>query len=221
MPSARGPRVLVSLAGLAALWAGFGMAAAWYPAEYDWRYMTVSHLLTARDNPSGYLWASGGIVGCGVLGLIWTWLPGPSSAGHWLARAGILFMAGSAALPQRLPGLLNKSHELLTLAAFVALCLGVVLLAFGAIQVLLPRWSAGLRLVLASGAVSPVLIAGLTQAYVFYVLPGMPWVNLSWRARGVPVMLSFAFWEWATCAVLSAYWVFVSVVRPREDTAAL
>ena len=133
MPSARGPRVLVSLAGLAALWAGFGMAAAWYPAEYDWRYMTVSHLLTARDNPSGYLWASGGIVGCGVLGLIWTWLPGPSSAGHWLARAGILFMAlfGLGTMPTMLA--VSLSGRILPLSfrskLRAAIPIGVCLLA--------------------------------------------------------------------------------------------
>jgi hypothetical protein len=44
-----------------------------------------------------------------------------------------------------------------------------------------------------------------TQADVARAFPHLPWVGLEWRARGVPVCLSFAFWEWATCAVLSAY----------------
>jgi hypothetical protein len=64
---------------------------------------------------------------------------------------------------------------------------------------------------LAAAAISPVLLAGFAQAYVFYALPGFPWVNLSWRAHGVPEYLSFAFWEWITCVVLSGYLVILSV----------
>jgi hypothetical protein len=59
--------------------------------------------------------------------------------------------------------------------------------------------------VVAGAAVFPILLAGLSQAYVFYALPQLHWVSLSWRDRGVPVFLSFAFWEWITCVVLSAY----------------
>jgi hypothetical protein len=41
-------------------------------------------------------------------------------------------------------------------------------------------------------------------------------VGLAWRARGAPVYLSFAFWEWATCAVLSAYTVSLCLVTVRK-----
>lgn len=49
-----------------------------------------------------------------------------------------------------------------------------------------------------------MVLAGGAQAYVFSV-PSLPWVGLAWRARGVPIYLSLAFWEWVTCAVLSGY----------------
>jgi hypothetical protein len=37
----------------------------------------------------------------------------------------------------------------------------------------------------------------------FLWAPALPWVSPAWRAREVPVWLSFAFWEWVTCASLS------------------
>jgi len=76
-----------------------------------------------------------------------------------------------------------------------------------------PRLHAGL---LAGIALSPIVLAALAQVYVSHALPALPWVSLAWRARGVPVYLSFAFWEWVTCAVFSVY----MVVLPRTTLAA-
>jgi hypothetical protein len=79
------------------------------------------------------------------------------------------------------------------------------------------RFSGRARLyaaVVAGAVVFPVVLAGLAQAYVHYVLPELPWVNLTWRTRGVPGYLSFAFWEWITCFVLSAYLVILSIAAP-------
>jgi hypothetical protein len=64
---------------------------------------------------------------------------------------------------------------------------------------------------LAGLAVVPIFVAELAEAYVFYVLPQLHWVNLAWRARGVPMYLSFEFWEWITCVVLSCYIGILSI----------
>jgi hypothetical protein len=120
-------------------------------------------------------------------------------------------MAASVLLPWRLPRI-PKEHEILTLFAFTALCLGMIRLAWQTAERLL-RLRAGAfgrraRLcaaALAGLAVLPIFLAGLAEAYVYYVLPGLHWVSLTWRAEGVPMYLSFAFWEWITCGVLSAY----------------
>jgi hypothetical protein len=61
--------------------------------------------------------------------------------------------------------------------------------------------------IFAGAALAPIVLAALAQAYVSYELPELKWVNLAWRARGVPLYLSFAFWEWVTCAVFSVYMV--------------
>jgi hypothetical protein len=59
-------------------------------------------------------------------------------------------------------------------------------------------------------AVAPTVVAAVAQLYVSHALPELPWVSLAWRERGVPVYLSFAFWEWVTCAVFSLYVVVLS-----------
>lgn len=126
-------------------------------------------------------------------------------------------MAGSAALP---PWLLQvpKGHEILALLAFFGLCLGMVCLTYQAIERVLSHRVSGnvhrARLyatVVVGAALTPILLAGLAQAYVRYALPQMHWVSLAWRARGIPVYLSFAFWEWVTCIVLSAYIMIMSL----------
>jgi Na+/proline symporter len=68
-------------------------------------------------------------------------------------------------------------------------------------------------------AMLPIALAGAAQAYVYLEVPDLPWVSLAWRARGVPVFISFAFWEWITCLVLSAYMVALAVTTARLKAA--
>ncbi len=93
---------------------------------------------------------------------------------------------------------------MLALLSFFGVCIGIVGLLF-------QRTSTGARLpyawLLAGVALSPILLAAITQVYISYALPDLPWVGLEWRARGAPVYLSFAFWEWTTCVVFSGYTV--------------
>lgn len=204
--------------GVLAFWVGLVLAARRYPAEYDWRYMTLSSLISRVRNPGGHLWASAGILACSLCGLWWsTTLAGLGKAhyagtclrGIRALQLGNFFMACAATVPQSLFPV-HKGHEILTLFAFLGLCLGTLQLAFQATEQIFFRRSAAARsrlypTLLAGAAALPVVLAGLTEAYVYYLLPELPWVNLTWRARGVPVYLSFAFWEWITCVVLSAY----------------
>ncbi len=206
--------------GALAFWGGLWMAGRRYPAAYDWRYMTISSLVYADRNPDGYAWAWGGLMLCALGGLCWTtaliWECRAQDAGRrppiaiWALGLGYLCMVG-ALLPARLLRI-PKGHELLALSAFFGLCIGIVQLTFQVAERGFrlrirsfpgnPRAYAGL---LAGAALLPVLLAGAAPAYVSYALPELPWVGLEWRARGVPVYLSFAFWEWITCIVFSAY----------------
>jgi hypothetical protein len=219
--------------GVLAFWGGMSMAGRSYPSEYDWRYMTISSLVYGDRDPHGYLWARGGIVLCGLAGLYWTTgvLRKGKQAnvanrpiGIWALGLGYLCMMCCALLPERLLPI-PRGHDFLALAAFVGICIGVVHSTFKAVErsARLGNRAGSSRLhagILAGIALSPIVLAALAQAYVSHALPALPWVSLAWRARGVPVYLSFAFWEWVTSAVFSVYMVVLSrttlVARSRR-----
>jgi len=207
--------------GVLAFWIGMVAAGRAYPTEYDWRYVTMSSLVYAERNPGGFLWARTGIALCGLSGLWWTarlLRSGRSgqSPGIRMLALGYLSMSCCALWPERLPAI-SRAHDLLALVAFVGICLGTVLVSFRAVEQggrrrsLPPGQRRLYATVIAGIALAPILLAALAQAYVSRELPALPWVNLGWRARGVPVYLSFAFWEWVTCAVLSGYMTVLSL----------
>ncbi len=194
------------------------MAAQHYPSEYDWRYTTISSLVYPDRDPGGHWWASGGIFLCGLCGLWCTALlarKGDSAsaadraAGVRALALGSACMACSGLLPERLLPV-PKGHEILALTAFLSLCVGIVQMTFRAVAARLrrvPGFPGSARVcagAAASGVLSPILLAALVQAYLASARPELKWVSPSWRALGVPAYLSFAFWEWLTCAVLSA-----------------
>ena len=201
--------------GVLSFWSGMAAGALRFPAEFDWRYMTVSTVLSPRHNPTGYQWAAAGIVAAGIFGACWAILltrqnesSRPESVWPLVALCfGNICMAASALPSSALPGI-PKGHETLALFAFAGLCLGMLHLT-----VRVARRRMGGAVLWIAAVIAPLLIAAAVQAYVRYALPDLGWVNLSWRERGIPVHLSFAFWEWLTCVVLSAYMVLLSVAR--------
>jgi hypothetical protein len=205
--------------GVLAFWAGLWIAARRYPTEYDWRYMSISNLLYPDRNPDGYQWAWGGLTLCALGGLCWTTAlfrerssggTGRRPIGIWALLVGYVCMV-CALVPERVLQV-PKGHEILALMAFFGQCVGIVQLTFLASERSFrirrhpfpgtPRLYAGL---LAGAALLPILLAGLAPAYVSYALPELRWVGLEWRSRGVPLYLSFTFWEWITCVVFSVY----------------
>jgi len=213
--------------GTLAFWIGMALAGRSYPSEYDWRYITISSLVYAERNPSGFLWARGGILLCGIAGLYWAarllrkWKQQCIAArpiGIFALGLGYLCMTCCALLPEgrfRLP----RGHDFLALSAFIGLCVGTALLTLKAIEptprVRKPPGSTRLYGAMLTGfALSPIVLAAVAQAYVSHALPALPWVSLVWRERGVPAYLSFAFWEWVTCAVFSLYVLVLASPKP-------
>ena len=228
------PRIAVTLPvagavaclGVLTFWVGMSVAAHQYPSEFDWRYMTVSSLLYADRDPAGHLWATGGLVLCGLCGFFWASVSARRwhdiGAGDWARgikalQLGYFFTACAAGIPRSLLPV-PKGHEMLSILAFIGVWFGMISLMLQTLErPLLRRMDSSSRqarwlaAVLTGGAVLPIALAGTAQAYVFLELPDLPWVNLSWRERGMPVYISFAFWEWVTCAVLSAYMVILAL----------
>jgi len=212
--------------GVLAFWGGMLMAARRYPSEYEWQYMPVSYLLSPDRNPAGYLWAAAGILLCSLCGLFWMAVLAQRwnhegardrPSGIRALQFGNFCMMCAALLPRWMLRI-QKGHEILAVLAFAGLLLGMVRLMYQTTARILMRRmhrvSSHARLyaaILASAAVLPILLAGLAQAYFYYVPPEFHWVSFSWRVRGWPVFLRFAFWEWVTCIVLSAYMAILSL----------
>lgn len=200
------------------------MACRHFPGEYDWHYMTVSNLFSAKHNPDGHLWGTAGVILCGFTGMCWVLLGirRPPAAG-WRARVresrplalGFPCMTLAAGLPNQ--WLIPKGHEWLAVIAFLALCSGLVQIW---VQSNLQRFSATaahrrLRAFALAGAVLwPVAGAALSQAYLALARPDLPWVTVAWREQHVPLYLSFALWEWLTCLLLSGCVVLLCLQPP-------
>lgn len=218
--SARKSLCAAALFGVLAFWCGLWAAARRYPSEYDWRYIPISRLGYADRNPDGYRWAWGGLMLCGLGGLCWTavlirdWRPegaGRSQIGIWALASGYLCMVNCAWLPGGYP-LVPRGHDILAVSAFLGVCIGIIQLTFQVTERILrlrTRGSPGnhrlYAALLAGAALSPILMAAVTQAYLPHARSDLPWVGLEWRVMGAPVYLSFAFWEWIACAVFSVY----------------
>ena len=216
--------------GVLAFWCGVLLAAQQYPSEYDWRYMSVSKLASPERNPTGYLWSSAGIVLCGLCGLWWMAVlarwdlksVGDRLRGIRALQFGYFSMMCAVVLPKWLLRI-EKGHEILAALAFVGLLIGMVRLMFQTAERTFLRRMRGLggharlyAFIAASVAIFPIVLAGLAQAYFYYVPPEFHWVTFSWSVRGWPVFLRFPFWEWVTCVVLSAYFAILSAAT-RED----
>jgi hypothetical protein len=202
--------------GIVLFWAGIGLAALSYPAEFDWRFVTVSSLIYPDRNPAGHGWASAGVVSCGLLGSAWSLArrrrgvaPAPRRSGIRALTVGFLTMAFAGALPERLIWV-PKAHEVLALTAFVCLSIGTVRLSWCLLSQVLERLARPRSpnpgvLVWAFVPLAPLALVAATQIYLKLYRPELPWVTITWRTLGAPAYLSFAFWEWVTCAVYSGY----------------
>jgi hypothetical protein len=219
--------------GVLAFWCGLWIAGRLYPSDYDWRYMTISSLLYPERNPDGYRWAWGGVALCGLGGLCWvsaaflrcrfTQFTG-WPVGIWAMGSGYVCMVLCALLPARFLNI-PRSHDILALSAFVGVCIGTVHLTYGRVVRSLRRRKRGFSghswiygCVIAGAALLPILLVSITQAYVAHALPQLPWVGLEWREKRIPAALSFAFWEWITCVVFSAYTSALSILELVEWT---
>jgi hypothetical protein len=185
--------------------AGIVFAARTFPQQpYDWQYVVMSALASRKHNPGGALWFSVAL-GLSMLAL-WpvTAYLRESLAARWQVialRVGIL--CGVAIGMERLvfwhvSDVVYKAHELLALGVFAGLYVG----ALGLYAHRLRRDRRAWLGALAIGA--PLLAIGITQLALYLDQRDLGWVDHGWRAMGIAVWLSFAFWQWVAVAVLWA-----------------
>ncbi len=177
------------------------MAARLFPdAPYDWMYRVVSELASRKFNPQGGRWFSGAL-GLSMLALwpVASWLRDTAGDRRWpilALRAGILF--GVAVGIERLTFVrfsswVHNGHEALAVGTFAGLYTGVL----GLYGQRLRRGRHG-GLVVAA----PLAAIFISQIVIYFDQRHLGWVDRNWRAMGVSVFLSFAFWQWLAIAFL-------------------
>ncbi len=222
-----GPLLSVAAAAL------FAVSAGRFPGGYDWRFDVMCRLGYAHANPDGSAyWAAAlflvcvmGVPCCGYfhrrLSVI---APRLSAAARLLLAAGLFFgmvIAVDGLLLPRLNDLFHKLHETVATLAFAAIFFGV--LGFWVVMTRWLRrrrgWSAGQCVLLSLLVLVPMAGAMISQAYLFFVPNNLGWVGPDWAERGVPVYLSFAFWEWAAIAgIYACLYVMAALLPAAADS---
>ncbi|MEJ2347215.1 MAG: hypothetical protein P8090_17810 [Gammaproteobacteria bacterium] len=190
--------------------AGVAAAARDYPGGFDWPYMVASTLASPTDNPAGGMW----FAGAWTVSMVMLWWcasllkrrlpPWVSRFARWAYDAlqfGLICFAlvGLDMLLGRVVSRhIHKGHEIFALVAFFGTYLGVLGSLAGVLRD--RRFHVLPVLVVAI----PLIGVGITQAWLYFEQRNLGWVDESWRAQGVPVWLSFAFWQWLAIGFLLA-----------------
>ncbi len=209
---------------------GMALSAGLFPDAYDWRYQVMCSLASPVRNPAGHLYWCLGIVLSIVLGM--------PTCGYFARRfsatsprisiyaaaalktgytAGIVVGLESAFFPNY-GGLIYKAHELTAITTIAGIYLGVAGFWYCLTVWLMkvrrrPAWfGAGVFLLPAA----PMTGAVLSQAWLFFD-PNRPgWVSREWITLGIPLWLSFAFWEWlAVCGLVFCICILAFVLPPK------
>jgi len=184
------------------------MLAAWYyPGGYDWSYTVVSALASQKHNPTGSAWFAGALSLSMVL--LWPYVStlkkslyaSLPAAKYTISALQTGIVCGALVGVERLlirdiSAWFYKSHETIALIAFLGLYIGILGLL---IQVMLrQRIYAFPALFVAI----PLLAIGITQFWLYLDQRDLGWVDTSWREMGIPLWLSFAFWQWLAIGFL-------------------
>jgi hypothetical protein len=201
---------------------GTGLAMGHFPGGFDWAYTVISKLASRTHNPAGGVWLSGALLlAMVVLWPVTTHLAGVRDAAGRRPRLAVaalrMGVAGGALLGLEglfildLSGVLRKGHELLALLTFLGLYGGVIgLFVHRQRRSGVSKWP--LLLV-----VLPLLAVGVSQVALYFDQRDLGWVNTTWRDMGIPLWLSFAFWQWLAVAMLwIGLGVLVAAAGPRD-----
>ncbi|WP_455208498.1 hypothetical protein [Kaarinaea lacus] len=202
---------------------GFILAARRYPGGFDWGYTVVSALASQKHNPAGSAWFAGGF---GLsMALLWPYvsslkkslcplLPQTAELSIGVLRIGLIcgvVLGVESLLIHDISAWIYKAHEILALLAFLGFYIGILGLL---IQVMLRQRIYVLPVLLVA---SPLLAIGVTQFWLYLDQRDLGWVDTSWRDMGIPLWLSFAFWQWIAIGFLGAGLVILSFTSLKEN----
>ena len=188
--------------------AGILLAARHYPGGFDWHYTVASALASQKHNPAGSFWFSSAF----ILSMLLLWpyvsslkqnlrLSPTVTAGFAINALRIGLVCGALVAAERLfirdlSNWLYKAHEILAILFFLGLYIGVFTL------LVLAMLRHRIYVVPIVFVASPLLAIGLTQFWLYIDQRDLGWVDTSWREMGIPIWLSFAFWQWLAIGFL-------------------
>jgi len=194
-------------AALVVYCSGAILAAHYYPSGFDWHYTVASALASQKHNPTGSAWFAGTL--SLSMCLLWRYVSILRQAmltPHALARfAFVILRIGLASgvvlglerlFIRDLSAWIYKAHEILGLLTFFGLFLGILCLL---IHAMLRNRIYVLPALLVT---TPLLTIGATQFWLYLEQRNLGWVDTSWREMGIPLWLSFAFWQWLAIGTL-------------------
>lgn len=210
------------------LFSGIGLSWHYFPGGFDWRYQTLSDLVARSKNPEGYRYY------CFTLVLTPLFLfplcrylrrslePYSSRTALFsfytlqIGLAMTLIVGVERLLLTTLSDVIHKGHEYLAIIAFGGLFLGVVGFWLALVQTfqIKKSWSPAMLALVTLCTASPLLGAALSQAYLYIVPNDLGWVGPHWAALGVPLYLSFAFWEWLASLAVWIYLYAILLLAP-------
>jgi len=187
---------------------GSFLAAKQYPGGFDWHYTVASSLASQKHNPGGSIWFAGAL--CLAMILLWPYvsalkkarlpaLPATAKLAIAALRTGLVcgaLLGLEKLIIRDLSNWVYKAHEILGLLAFSGLYLGILVLL---VQAMLREKIFTLPSLLVA---SPLLAIGITQFWLYLDQRDLGWVDTSWRELGIPLWLSFAFWQWLAIGFL-------------------
>jgi hypothetical protein len=216
--TARVAHLLASLCFAGGAW----LAAQRYPDGFDWVYMVISALASHKHNPEGGLWFAGAVAaGMTLLWPVTRWLkralpPGRAvNIGVGALQLGLVLgmLTGlERALFLHLSDLFPKSHEMLALASFTALYVGMWILGIGGLR---RGWYAPWQLITLVGLLFAI---GAVQLWLWLGQRELGWVGRDWRTLGIPMWRSFAFWQWTASVALLCVFGYFAWARPAVLT---
>ena len=198
---------------------GILIAAQRFPGGFDWPYMVASALASQRYNPDGNVWYAGGF--------------GLATALHWpyinalrenlgtsestLNRFALLslrlglscgiLIGAEGVFVRDLGHWFPRGHEILALCTFIGLYTGLLIFL---IQAMFQQKIYALPAALVT---LPLVAIGISQLWIYYSQREIGWLNSAWREMGIPVWLSFAFWQWLAIFFLTIGLGSLSLIR--------
>ena len=198
------------VAALLTMTLGSVLAAQFYPGDFDWAYTVASALASKKHNPGGSTWFAGALIL--TMALLWPYVsslrqslatPRPLAGKFAIAMLRTALICGALIGLERLlirdlSAWVFKAHEILGIITFFGLYCGIIGLLAVAARI-------HKRYVLTIIVIaSPLIAIAITQFWLYQEQRDLGWVDTNWRALGIPIWFSFAFWQWLAIGFLWA-----------------